>query len=99
MQKIVSHQNVEECSGWLLIRMAPTCSARRIAASISVELNRFILINCAESIQVCASANFLSPAALTFSSVHVEREKKKNKLFSPTLINISGSDRDIDKEQ
>lgn len=102
MQKIVSHQNVEECSGWLLIRMAPTCGARWIAASISVELNRFILINCAESIQVCASANFLSPATLTFSSVHIAREEKKKKekkLFFPTLINISVSDCDIDKEQ
>lgn len=81
MQKIVSHQNVEECADWLLIRMDPSCGAHWIAASISPELNRFILIRCAESIQVGESANFSHPCSHFFQVTLSVGGGKKNPLY------------------
>lgn len=75
MQKIVSHQNVEECAGWMLIRTGGPIAcrgARWITASISLELNRFILINCAESVQVCKGANFFHPSFSLFPHLCVK---------------------------
>lgn len=48
-------------------------------------IESFILINCAESIQVCESANFFHQPSFLF-----QRAKKIG--FSPSLINISGAD-------
>lgn len=51
--------------------------ARWITASISLELNRFILINCAESVQVCKGANFFHPSFSLFPPLCVKSKWKK----------------------
>lgn len=55
--------------------------ACRITASISLELNRFILINCAESVQVCKGANFFHPSFSLFHTPCVLKSKWKNVLL------------------